>query len=114
MAHSEAMTWSLLDAQRYIDSAPWTFAKTMPDWPHEYTVRAWRPELGDAFVEFCTFISTAGRTEAWPPPPAPARYYNTYLVIDGLKYWAMGPQGDADPVEEKTVINRARVMEVRS
>ena len=25
--------------QEFIDSAHWTFAKTMPLWPHEYIVR---------------------------------------------------------------------------
>jgi len=38
--------------------------------------------------------------------PAPPRYHNHYLVVDGHRYWAMGPLGDADPIEAKTVINR--------
>ena len=25
--------------QEFIDSVQWTFAKTMPEWPHEYIVR---------------------------------------------------------------------------
>jgi hypothetical protein len=35
------------------------------------------------------------------------RYHNRYLVIGELKYWTMGPHGDADPPDEMTVINRA-------
>lgn len=32
-------------AGAYIATARWKFATTMPDWPHEYTVKDWRPEL---------------------------------------------------------------------
>ena len=28
-------------AQRHIRMVRWQYAKTMPDWPHEYTVKAW-------------------------------------------------------------------------
>ena len=91
----------------YIGQVRWQFAKTMPDWPHEYTVKAWHPELVDAFVAFCRLIANEGAIEPWPPPPAAAIYHNRYLVLDGHKYWAMGPKADLDPPEEMTVINRA-------
>lgn len=29
--------------REYIGQVRWQFAKTMPDWPHEYTVKAWCP-----------------------------------------------------------------------
>ena len=91
----------------YIGQVRWQVAKTMPDWPHEYTVKAWRPELTDAFVAFCRLIANEGVIEPWPPPPSAAIYHNSYLVLDGHKYWALGPNGDLDPPEEMTVINRA-------
>src|SRR4051812_27991113 len=103
------MTWNLDDARAYIDRVWWQFATTMPDWPHEYTVKDWRPDESAAFVEFCLLILATGRQEPWPPAPVEPIYRNHYLVIDGWKYWAMGPAGDADPAEEKTVINRARL-----
>ena len=28
-----------VDLRDFVDSAKWTFAKTMPEWPHEYIVR---------------------------------------------------------------------------
>lgn len=88
----------------------WQFAKTMPDWPHEYTIKSWRPELAEQFEAFCRLIQHAGNVEAWPPPPSPARYHNHYLVIGDHKYWAMGPLGDADAIEHKSVINREHLQ----
>lgn len=78
----------------------------MPDWPHEYTIKAWRPELGEAFETFCRLILNEGFVEPWPPAPDKPIYHNHYLVIGGHKYWAMGPLGDGDPIEGKSVINR--------
>jgi hypothetical protein len=94
-------------AERFINSVRWTFARTMPDWPHEYTVRAWRPDLDDEFDAMCDLIRTTGFVEPWPPPPSPAIYYNHYLVIGAYKYWAMGRDGDRGALANLTVINRA-------
>ena len=81
---------TLDEARAYIAEVRWQFAKTMPDWPHEYTIKAWRPELASAFEAFCRLIGTAGFVEPWPPPPATAKYHNHYLMVDDHKYWAMG------------------------
>jgi hypothetical protein len=94
-------------AIEYIEGVTWRFAKTMPDWPHEYTVKSWLPELAQEFMWFCQLIQHQGTVEAWPPVPAEPIYHNRYVVIGPHKYWAMGPHGDRDPVEEMTVINRA-------
>lgn len=91
----------------FIGRAQWQFATTMPDWPHEYTVKAWRPDHAVEFEWFCHLILTTGYVEPWPPPPARPIYHNHYLVIGGHKYWAMGPNGDLDPPEQMTVINRS-------
>ena len=92
----------------YISQVRWLYAKTMPDCPHEYTVKAWRPELSGSFEAFCHLVAVEGLVEPWPPPPADAIYRNRYLVIDDWKYWSIGPSGDADPVHARTVINRSR------
>jgi hypothetical protein len=99
-------------AVTFIDEARWRFAKTMPDWPHEYTVKAWRPESSATFEAFCQHILDEGVVHPWPPPPAEPIYHNHYLVIGEHRYWAMGPRGDSDPVSDKTVINRAASREL--
>jgi len=104
-----AVAFGLTEANLYVEQVHWRYAKTMPDWPHEYTIKAWRPELSTAFELLCQFIQDAGHVAPWPPSPEQAIYHNAYLVIGPHQYWAMGPLGDQDPVEGKTVINRAHV-----
>ena len=70
---------------------------------------SWRPEESQDFEAFCRLVQNRGLSEPWPSPPQDPIYHNHYLVIGGYKYWAMGPQGDLDPPEEKTVINRTAV-----
>lgn len=98
----------------YITQVRWQFAKTMPDWPHEYTVKDWRPELAESFEAFCRLILADGTVEPWPPPPEAPIYHHRYLVVDDHKYWTMGLQGVDDSVTEKTVINRTAVVHVES
>lgn len=100
---------SVCDAIALIAGARWVFAKTMPDWPHEYTVKTWRPNEAASFEAFCRLVRTLGEVQPWPPPPAAAIYHNRYLEIDGYSYWAMGLAGDTGPVADLTVINRAIV-----
>jgi hypothetical protein len=90
------------DARAYIAEVRWQFAKTMPQWPHEYTVRKWRPDLERDFLEFVVLIRRDGIVKPWPRDAATPRYRLTYLELDGWEYWSMGA-----PVPETTVINRA-------
>ncbi len=83
----------------------------MPDWPHEYIVRTWRPDLDQDFSTMCGLIRAAGIAEPWPPPPARPIYHNRYLLIGGFKYWAMGANGDTGPIDQLTVLNRVAVGE---
>lgn len=81
--------------REFIDSAPWTFAKTMPEWPHEYIVRERVDE--DLFVRLVEHIRANGYEATF--------YQSSYTYYDdgGLVYWTMGA-----PVEETTIINRCR------
>lgn len=81
----------------------------MPEWPHEYTVRSWRPELDGEFTSFCQLIAEIGVPEPWPPLPDALIYNHPYLVVGDYKYWTMGPSGDRHPPEDMTVINRAQL-----
>jgi hypothetical protein len=103
------MTFTVRDADAYIAKVRWQFAKTMPQWPHEYTVRDWRPDLELDFVQFAALIRLDGVVKPWPRDAARPRYHNTYLELDGWEYWTMGR-----PLPETTVINRARPIRVLS
>ncbi len=96
-------TFTADDARAYIAEVRWQFAKTMPQWPHEYTVREWRPELEPQFFEFAELIRRDGVVKPWPRDAAKPRYHLTYLELDGWEYWTMGAA-----IAETTVINRAR------
>ncbi len=83
------------EIRRFLDAEQWTFAKTMPDWPHEYLVRE-RVDA-DLFARTVTHIRSNGYE---------ARFYQktlTYFDEGGLVYWTMGA-----PLEETTIINRCR------
>jgi hypothetical protein len=95
----------LAGARRYIATVRWQFAKTMPQWPHEYTVRVWRPDLADRFEGFASLIRETGEVKPWPRDAANPRHHHTYLTVDEWEYWTMG-----DPIKETTVINRARLI----
>jgi hypothetical protein len=91
------------DAYLYIARVRWQYAKTMPQWPHEYTVRHWRPDLDSDFAAFAAHIRRNGVVKPWPREASTPRYRHTYLEMDVWEYWTMG-----EPIPETTVINRAR------
>jgi hypothetical protein len=83
-------------AEQFIARAPWRFAKTMADQPHEYTVRGeTADEDFDWFVSYIREHSYRARYGG--------RFY-TYLEVDRWRYWTMGA-----PVETTTIINRAEL-----
>ena len=75
----------------------WTFAKTMPQCPHEYIVRNKCPLSDEEFLYFVDMQRRYGIPERWGP------YNHPYLHIDGHKYWTMG-----DTYENTVIINRAK------
>jgi hypothetical protein len=81
--------------REFIDSSQWTFAKTMPLWPHEYLVR---DRVDRALFEVLVrHIRQHGIEQ---------HFYQrvlTYFAEDGLLYWTMG-----EPIEETTIINRCK------
>jgi len=83
--------------QAFITGNRWTFAKTMPQWPHEYVVRGETSTPEAEFVAFAEHIRVAG----YPKRFGRATY--VYFDVDGWAYWTMG-----NPIPETTIINRAR------
>ena len=68
----------------------------MPRWPHEYTVREWRPDLEPDFLGFAALIRSEGVVKPWPRDAAHPRYHHTYLELDGWEYWTMGSAAARD------------------
>jgi len=84
------------DALReFIDSTRWTFAKTMPEWPHEYIVREKVDRV--LFEVLVRHIRQHGFEGCF------YQRVLTYFAEDGLLYWTMG-----EPIEETTIINRCK------
>jgi hypothetical protein len=88
------------DFRRFIEERQWTFAKTMPQWPHEYTVRRFEDPKSkqDVFEEAVAFLRANGECRVFEPTGRSSVYFD----IDGRQYWTMGA-----PIEETVIINRA-------
>jgi hypothetical protein len=78
----------------FVHRAPWTFAKTMPHIPHEYTLR--RQHDSAVFEAAVRFIRERGYQARW------GRAIRTYVNLNGKRYWTMGAS-----VEHTIVLNRA-------
>jgi len=80
-----------------LDQQAWTFARTMPDNPHEYALRKrWCPP--DTFDGTVNVIRQLGSVEKFRGSPY------TVLQINEHIYWTMGA-----PVRSTILINRKRV-----
>jgi len=79
----------------FIESVQWTYAKTMPEWPHEYIVRDRVDE--DMFIKLVEQIRNYGYERKFYSKPI------TYYDHDGMTYWTMGA-----PIEETIIINRCQ------
>jgi len=83
------------DLRGFINSSLWTFAKTMPEWPHEYIVRDRVDE--NLFERLVKHIRAYGYEGCF------YRKAITYYEESGALYWTMGA-----PLDETTIINRCR------
>jgi hypothetical protein len=74
-----------------------TFAKTMANIPHEYTLRKnWASDQD--FINVVNFIREHGKEERF------FRKTFVYYYCNGYKYWTMG-----NPMDITRLINRAKV-----
>jgi hypothetical protein len=70
-----------------LEGNQWTFAKTMADNPHWYTIRdTW--QAWEEFYACCLFIRTEGKVEWWPCPVTGFPF--VYLDLNGFHYWTLG------------------------
>jgi hypothetical protein len=95
--HDEGLLAVMFPAElrTFVNEQTWTFAKTMPEWPHEYIVRD-RVDEG-LFEALVRHIRSHGREGRF------CRRLITYYEEAGLVYWTMGA-----PLAETTIINRCR------
>lgn len=83
-------------AREFVAECKWTFAKSMPDCPHDYIVRS--KVDGEKFVALALLIRAKGTVKPW------GKYRHVYLELDGFNFWTMGA-----PIEQTTIINRQAV-----
>lgn len=114
----EPLPWTPEERQRreWVDedlrAAEWRFAKTMPDNPHEYTLRKTWPDYDpDAqrsarFLDAVRFVRDHGYVEWWPPFNVPWRHpYLNWQYRDGEgRLWFVWTNGWTP--EETELINR--------
>lgn len=83
------------ELREFIRSSTWTFAKTMPKWPHEYIVRGQIDE--SLFLRLVHHIRQHGYE---------GKFYRksiTYFDEGGMVYWTMG-----SPISETIIVNRCK------
>ena len=84
-----------MELSDFVNTVTWTYAKTMPKWPHEYIVR--KQVAVKLFEQLVRHIRANGYNGKF--------YQETYTFYDegGKTYWTMGA-----PLEETTIIKRCR------
>ena len=93
----EFASLAMAELNEFAQAHAWTYAKTMPQCPHEYVVRK---NIADD-ASFCRFVMTIRRFGNDEP------YYSKihrYLDVGAFKYWTMG-----DWLPTTIIINRARI-----
>jgi len=83
-----------LKPEDFIAHARWVFAKTMPQWPHWYSLREWNDD--EDFMEFCRLIRSTSVYQK------KTNWTRVYLDIGDYYYWTMNKD-----IEATTLINRA-------
>ena len=87
------------DPRRFIEAAPWRFAKTMASIPHEYVVEG-KVDDPAGFAALAAHIAEHGYRARWRHLPP-----NSYLELDGWRYWTMPGRGD----DSILIINREQL-----
>lgn len=87
-------SFTIDDFRWYIGEEDWTFAKTMPDHPHWYTLRKDWPDDA-AFCAAVLFIREHGTIEYFYRKPF------TVFAVDEWVYWTMGNALDVTARKEQ-------------
>ena len=85
------------EAHKLLDNSNWTFAKSMPAKPHEYTLRKnWINS--EKFEDVVQFIRIHGIEKKF------FKVSYIYYIYNGYQYWTMGA-----PISDTILINRALI-----
>lgn len=84
------------EANQILDGKKWTFAKTMPKFPHWYIKREYFTDE-QKFEDLVQFIRDNGTERRW----FRAKYI--YYTYNGYDYWTMGA-----PIHKTKIINKAK------
>lgn len=82
----------LARARAFIASQTWTFAKTVPETPHEYLM-VFTCTDPEGYRWFAALITAEGHDEWWSVEGVQPRRYR-YLTVDGYDYWHVGHPGN--------------------
>ena len=88
------MVRTIEEFRAFVAATLWTYAKTMPRWPHEYVMR--RTDNAAEFDEAARYVHQAG------VPIRLRAQHQDYLDVDGWCYWAMGDPGGPDDIINRT------------
>lgn len=82
--------------QEFVEGQQWTFAKTMPEWPHEYIIRGKGndPDRFDLFQYSCWWHGTL---RVWGGYQKAHIYWHDK---DDMRYWA------GWPIASSRIVNR--------
>ena len=88
---------TLEEMQAFVRRHEWTFAKTMPQIPHEYLLE-WNADNPDEYFRFMMTVRRLGYDDYF------FKTKNRYADVDGYKYWTMG-----EYLNTSWVLNRAKL-----
>ena len=97
-----AANMTMDELRSFVQESTWKFAKSMPQTPHEYSLRR-NAKDEVLFERVVIHIRQVGYQQKW------GRATYTYLDIDGWQYWTMG-----SPLDQTILINRARLRREES
>lgn len=88
------MVSAIEEFRAFVAATQWTYAKTMPQWPHEYVMR--KAANAAEFDEAVRLIHSDGFEMRLLTKS------QDYLDVDGWCYWAMGDPGGPDDIINRT------------
>lgn len=89
------------DPVAFVEEHVWTFAKTMPQIPHEYVVRGKNGCADEDWDAFAAHIEDHGYEARWTAPSG-RHLDNVYLELGEWKFWVIYPVINRERIENST------------